>query len=124
MGVPAGSVELSFDVLRTDGPPLVAPGGTQTVTYALRAPGVVWARATTKDASHVPYGEPVTLVARVRSRTDVTEVRFTAYYPDWPNAKDAAKVKGFDPKATWRTLKVCRPKTKGCTWDGDKRAAT
>jgi len=93
------------------------------LALAARAPGVVWARATTKDASHVPYGEPVTLVARVRSRTDVSEVRFTAYYPDWPNAKDAAKVAGFDPKATWRTLKVCRPKTKGCTWDGDKRAA-
>ena len=54
----------------------------------------------------------------------MAEVRFTAYYPDWPNAKNAAKVSGFGPKETWRTLKVCRPKTKGCTWEGDEQAAT
>ena len=123
MGVPAGPVSLTFDVLRTDGSTLAAPDGSQTVTYAPGAPNVVWARATTKNASHVPYGEPVTLVARFRSPVDVAEVRFTAYYPDWANAKDAAKVAGFDPQRTWRTLKVCRPKTKGCTWDGDQRAA-
>ena len=33
MGIPAGSFELSFDVLRTDGSTLSAPDGVETVTY-------------------------------------------------------------------------------------------
>lgn len=123
MGVPAGPITLSFDALRTDGSTLAAPDGSQAVTYVPASANVVWAKATTKNASHVSYGEPVTLVARFRSPVDVAEVRFTAYYPDWANAKDAAKVAGFDPRETWRTLKVCRLTTKGCTWDGDERAA-
>ena len=74
--------------------------------------GSVWVKkGTTNDASHVRYGEPVTLVTRFNGDVDVAEVRFTAFDPDWPNAKDAMKLPGFDPKATWRTLAVCRPKT-------------
>jgi hypothetical protein len=101
---------------------------SHNVVPGASAPGstvkVAWSRGTTRTASHVPLGEPVTLVARIDSPTDVEEVRFTAYYPDWANQKDAAKVAGFDPKRTWRTLKVCQPKTKGCAWDGDRREAT
>lgn len=58
------------------------------------------------------------------ARASIRTIPFTAFYTDWPNAKDAAKFRGFDPKATWRTPKVCRPKSKGCTWDGDRKAAT
>ena len=102
---------------------LGGPGTVLSVTAT--TPKVVWVKkGTAKDASHVPYGEPVTLVTRFHGDVDVAEVRFTAYYPDWPNAKNAAKVSGFDPKETWRTLKVCRPNTKGCSWDGDRQAAT
>ena len=47
----------------------------------------------------MPYDEPVTLTTRFHGDVDVAEVRFTAFYPDWPNAKNAAKLPGFDPKA-------------------------
>jgi len=80
--VPAGPVDLSFDVLRTNGSTLAAPDDSLSVTYVAGSPSVVWSKATTKDASHVPFGQPVTLVARFRSPIDVAEVRFAAYYPD------------------------------------------
>ena len=39
MGVPAGPLELTFDVLRTDGSTLAAPDGAQAVTYDRAADG-------------------------------------------------------------------------------------
>ena len=130
-GVPAGPVVLTFDVFDDAGDMSVA-ADVVVVTLTSGSSKVVWAKGTTKDASHVTFGDPVELVARVSDSADLQEVRFTAYYPDWANAKDAARVPGFDPKSTWRVMAICRPKgvtgaqatTKGCHWDGDKRSAT
>ena len=129
LGVPPGPVTLTFDVF-DDAGDMTPAAATLAATLAKGRPKASWGKGTTKDASHVSFGDPVDLVARVSDSADVQEVRFTAYYPDWPNARDAAKFQGFDPKRTWRTVAVCRPKgvtgdvpiTKGCTWDGDTRS--
>ncbi|CAN5737838.1 hypothetical protein BH23CHL8_BH23CHL8_23570 [soil metagenome] len=90
-----------------------------------------WHRRATANAAHVPFGQPVSLVARVSDSTDIREVRFRAFYPGWARSAPSEK-RGFDPASTWRVLAVCRPsgvggeptRTSGCTWEGDARAAT
>jgi Peptidase family M23 len=94
-------------------------------------PRIAWTRQTAAHSAHIAYGDPVKLSARVRDVADVREVRFRAYYPDWPRVRSSQAFDSFDPKKTWRLLAVCRPpgvsgepsRTRGCTWDGDSNAA-
>ncbi len=91
-------------------------------------PRASWMGKTPEHASHVAYGQPLTLVARVRDVTDVTEVRFRAYYPAWPRPASSAGLTSFRPRTTWRQLARCTPprganlgKVPGtpCRWIGD-----
>jgi hypothetical protein len=127
LGVPAGSLELAFDVRRGDGSTLTAPDGVAAVTYPGGAPTVRWAAGTPGGGRHIPFGEPVALVARVSDDVDLSEVRFTAWYPDWARSRDAQRLPDFDAARTPRTLAVCRPRgaesTRGCRWEGDRRDA-
>ncbi len=94
-------------------------------------PRIQWGMGVVRDGAHVAFGDPVTLVARVRDRVDVREVRFTAYYPEWPDPRQAARSDGFDARRDWRILAVCRPPgmqgepptTRGCRWDGTETDA-
>jgi murein DD-endopeptidase MepM/ murein hydrolase activator NlpD len=107
------------------------PMSATSVTTDVGDPGGSWARGSTRDGGHVAFRDTVDLVARVRGTVELREVRFTAYYQDWADPKDAAKLEGFDPKRHWRILAVCRPKgvdgeprsTTGCDWEGSAREA-
>ena len=89
-------------------------------------PRSAWTADATRSGTHVPFGDPVVLSARVHDSVDIAEVRFRAYYPEWARP-GAALLAGFDPRTTWRQVAVCRPpgssgvpsRTRGCEWDGD-----
>ena len=107
------------------------PVQAETVADDAGRPRIAWTRRTAAHSAHIAYGDPVKLSARVRDAADVREVRFRAYYPDWPRVRSSQEFDSFDPKATWRLLAVCRPpgvsgepsRTRGCTWDGDSNDA-
>ena len=84
-----------------------------------------WTSRATRSGTHVDFGDPVILSARVRDSADIAEVRFRAYYFEWPRP-GAATLERFDPRTTWRQIAICRPpgssgvpsRTRGCDWDG------
>lgn len=91
-------------------------------------PRASWTGKTPEHASHVAYGRPITLVARVRDATEVTQVRFRAYYPAWPRPASSAGLSSFRPRTAWRQLALCTPpqganlgKVPGtpCRWNGN-----
>ena len=94
-------------------------------------PRVNWTKQTPAHSTHIPYGEAVTLSARVRDAADIQEVRFRAYYPSWPRARSSQAFDSFDPRTTWRLVAVCRPpgasgvppRARGCDWNGDANDA-
>ncbi len=96
-----------------------------------QAPSGSWAAATSRRASHIGFGQRVDIAVQARDDSRLREVRLLARYDDWP-ARKGGKFRGLDPRKTWRLLAVCRPPadsgvpgtTKGCTWNGDGRAAT
>ena len=54
-------------------------------------PRARWSGRTPANASHVVFGEPITVVARVRDVSDIAQVRFRAWYPDWPRMAGTAR---------------------------------
>ena len=64
-------------------------------------PRANWNKSTTPQAAHVPFGDTVRLTARVRDRVDIAEVRFRAWYPDWPRTRPSGELAQFDPGSTW-----------------------
>ncbi len=87
-----------------------------------------WTPKTPANASHVAYGRPIRLVARVRDVSDITQVRFRAYYPAWPRPAASDDLSSFRPRTSWRQLALCTPprgaslgKVPGtpCRWIGD-----
>lgn len=90
-------------------------------------PRARWNGKTASAASHIPFGDSVRLVARVTDGTDIAEVRFRAWYPNWPRPVVSGDLDSFDPATTWRQLAVCMPPGDGagsdCTWSGDGQRA-
>lgn len=94
-------------------------------------PRANWTRRTPAHGSHIAYGDPVRLSARVRDVADIAEVRFRLYYPAWPRSRSSHEFAAFDPTRLWRLAAVCRPpgsdgeprQTRDCSWDGDARDA-
>ena len=87
-----------------------------------------WMSKTPEHASHVAYGRPIKLVARVRDLSEISQVRFRAYYPAWPRPASTANLESFRPRTSWRQLALCTPpqgavlgKVPGtpCRWVGD-----
>ena len=72
-------------------------------------PRASWNRRTPANASHVIFGRPIRLVARVRDRADLAQVRFRAFYPSWPRPGGGRDLAGFDPRRDWRQLALCTP---------------
>lgn len=107
--------------------------GPLTATAIADEPGrprAGWNKRTPAHASHVTYGDPIALVARVRDVTDITEVRFRAYYPAWPRTAASSRLDSFDPTTAWRQLAVCtapagRADTSAspCRWNGSRQDA-
>jgi hypothetical protein len=105
--------------------------GPLTATEITEEPGrprARWNERTPAHASHVVFGEPIDLVARVIDRTDIREVRFRAHYPAWPRVQGSTSLDSFDPKTAWRQLGVCRPTPRRegsnpCRWNGSRRDA-
>ena len=100
------------------------------ISEASGRPRSRWTGQATPRSSHVPFGQDVDLVTRVRG-ADVSEVRFRAWYPRWPRVGSSDGLPGFDPRTTWSIVAVCRPpgspselaRTRGCQWDGDAQDA-
>jgi hypothetical protein len=93
-------------------------------------PRVTWNRHTPANASHVVFGEPIRLVARVRDATDIAQVRVRAYYPSWPREGGGSDLPGFDPRQAWAQLALCMPPQgrrqdpgSPCRWNGDRQDA-
>jgi hypothetical protein len=90
-------------------------------------PRANWNKSTTAQAAHVPFGDTVRLSARVRDRVDIAEVRFRAWYPDWPRLRPSGELPTFDPDRNWRQLATCKPRGESggsdCSWKGDRRDA-
>lgn len=93
-------------------------------------PRTRWNPRTPDSGTHVPFGETVTLRARVRDVSDIAQVRFRAWYPRWPQVGDSSELPRFDPASTWRQLAVCmapgqEPSGIGslCQWEGDGQDA-
>jgi hypothetical protein len=91
-------------------------------------PRASWTSKTPEHASHIAYGRPITLAARVRDASAITQVRFRAYYPAWPRPAASEDLTSFRPRTTWRQLALCTPpqgaslgKVPGtpCRWNGD-----
>jgi murein DD-endopeptidase MepM/ murein hydrolase activator NlpD len=99
------------------------------VTEEPGRPRARWNDRTPAHASHVVFGEPIDLVARVLDVTDISEVRFRAYYPAWPRVPGSSALDSFDPRTAWRQLGVCRPAGRGerdasgCRWNGSRQDA-
>ena len=62
--------------------------------------------------------------------TDISQVRFRAYYPDWPRAAASSGLDSFQPTTAWRQLALCTPPQgrrhvagTGCRWNGNRRDA-
>ena len=90
-------------------------------------PRASWNRRTPANASHVDFGRPIRLVARVRGRADIAQVRFRAFYPSWPRPGAGRDLAGFDPRRDWRQLALCTPPQgrradpdSPCRWNGDR----
>jgi hypothetical protein len=64
----------------------------------------------------------------VNDVADIAEVRFRAWYPDWPRVVDTPDMHSFDPVKTWRLLATCTPDRRtgssDCTWNGNSTDAT
>jgi hypothetical protein len=93
-------------------------------------PRARWSGSTPGNASHVVFGEPITVAARVRDVTDIAQVRFRAWYPEWPRMAGTARLDSFRPTTAWRQLALCTPPKDrgqnaggGCRWKGDRRDA-
>jgi hypothetical protein len=93
-------------------------------------PRATWNRRTPAHASHVVFGAPIRLVARVRDAADIAQVRFRAYYPSWPREGGGSDLTGFDPRRAWRQLALCTPPEgrrqdpdSPCRWEGDAQDA-
>ena len=85
------------------------PGRGRACGHAARSSALGLDRAdATRSGTHVPFGDPLVLSARVRDSADIAEVRFRVYYPEWARP-GAALLEGFDPRSTWRQVAVCRP---------------
>lgn len=90
-------------------------------------PRASWNRRTPANASHVVFGSPIRLVARVRDRAGIAAVRFRAYHPSWPRSGAGRDLPGFDPRDDWRQLALCaapqgrrQDPDSPCRWDGDR----
>ncbi|HKZ92555.1 MAG TPA: M23 family metallopeptidase [Candidatus Limnocylindrales bacterium] len=106
--------------------------GPLTATAITEEPGrprARWNRRTPGHASHMVFGDPIDLVARVTDVTDIAEVRFRAYYPSWPRVPGSTALESFDPTTTWRQLAVCSSVGRGersssdCRWNGSREDA-
>ena len=93
-------------------------------------PRASWNQKTPANAAHVVFGGPIRLAARVRDVTDISQVRFRAYYPAWPRAAASTALDSFRPATSWRQLAVCTPPegrgtsaASGCRWNGSRRDA-
>jgi hypothetical protein len=99
------------------------PIAATTVSDQPGQPRARWNRRSAAQASHIPFGDRVRLTARVTDRADIAEVRFRAWYPNWPRPVASGELDSFDPDSTWRQLAVCVPPGDGggsaCTWTGD-----
>jgi hypothetical protein len=90
-------------------------------------PRARWSARTPAHGSHIVFGEPIDLVARVVDVTDISQVRFRAHYPGWPRLPGSASLGSFDPRTAWRQLGVCRPQARGertgspCRWNAGRR---
>ena len=108
------------------------PVTSTEVTEELGRPRASWSVKTPEHASHVAYGSPIQLVARVRDASEIRQVRFRAYYPAWPRPTRSAGLQSFRPRTTWRQLALCTPpqgatlgKVPGtpCRWNGNRQDA-
>ncbi len=93
-------------------------------------PRARWNEKTPASGSHIRFGDTVRLVARVRDVTDISQVRFRAWYPRWPQVDAQDDLPSFDPATSWRELALCPAPLEGqrgfgslCDWDGDTRDA-
>jgi hypothetical protein len=99
------------------------------VTEEVGRPRASWTRRTPAHASHVVFGQPIRLVARVRDAADIAQVRFRAFYPAWPREGGGADLAGFDPRRAWAQLAICTPRgarriaDSACRWEGDAQDA-
>jgi murein DD-endopeptidase MepM/ murein hydrolase activator NlpD len=108
-------------------------GPLTAVTLAEGAgrPRAGWNARTPGNAGHVVFGDPITLAARVRDATDIAQVRFRAWYPEWPRTAGTARLDSFRPTSSWRQLALCSPPGAGgqngaggvCRWKGTARNA-
>jgi hypothetical protein len=114
--------EEGYEGLRWWSGPLRA---TETVDGRGR-PRARWDRRHPVTGPHIPFGDTARLVARVQDPADIAEVRFRAWYPDWPRVAPSSHLVSFDPDTAWRTLASCPPppaRRTSCTWRGDGREA-
>lgn len=93
-------------------------------------PRASWNRRTPAHASHVTFGDPIPLVARVRDASDIAQVRFRAWYPNWPASGPTPEMLSFDPRRSWNQLALCTPPDgrrpdpgSSCRWNGDAQDA-
>jgi hypothetical protein len=106
------------------------PVRAATIAEEPGRPRARWNARTPAHASHVVFGEPITLASRVRDVADIAAIRFRAYYPDWPRVAATSGLPSFQPTTAWRQLALCTPPTRvgqpasgGCRWQGSRRDA-
>ena len=102
--------------------------GTEVAARSGR-PSARWNDKTPATGTHMTYGQPITLKARVRDDVEIAQVRFRAWYPRWPQVEPSRALASFDPDASWREIAVCdapgRETGSGnlCQWQGDGQDA-
>jgi len=118
--------ELAYEGLAWWSGPLTA----SAVAEEPGRPRARWNRRTPEHTTHVTYGDPIPLVARVLDVTDIAEVRFRAWYPAWPRTAASRRLDSFDPTTAWRQLARCTPpgedsdpSASDCRWNGSRRDA-